>query len=29
MLRDKVLILLDYLFAKGSVSGYLLREEIF
>ncbi len=29
MLRNKVLILLDYLFAKGSVSGYLLREEVF
>lgn len=29
MLRNKVLVLLDYLFAKGSVSGYLLREEVF
>ena len=29
MLRDKVLILLDFLFEKGSVSGYLLREEVF
>jgi hypothetical protein len=29
MLRNNVLILLDYLFAKGSVSGYLLREEVF
>jgi hypothetical protein len=29
MLRDKVLILLDFLIEQGSVSGYLLREEIF
>ncbi|MBN8720078.1 MAG: ATP-binding protein [Sediminibacterium magnilacihabitans] len=29
MLREKVLVLLNYLFTKGSVSGYLLREEVF
>ncbi len=29
MLRTKVLVLLDYLFVNGSVSGYLLREEVF
>lgn len=29
LLRDKVLVLLNYLFTKGSVSGYLLREEVF
>jgi hypothetical protein len=29
MLRDKVLVLLDYLITKGSVSRYLLREEVF
>jgi len=29
MLREKVLVLLNYLITKGSVSGYLLREEVF
>jgi hypothetical protein len=29
MLREKVLVLLNYLVTKGSVSGYLLREEVF
>lgn len=29
LLRDKVLVLLNYLVTKGSVSGYLLREEVF
>lgn len=29
MIREKVLVLLNYLVSKGSVSGYLLREEVF
>jgi|HubBroStandDraft_6_1064221.scaffolds.fasta_scaffold822212_1 hypothetical protein len=29
MLKETVLTLPDYLISKGSVNGYLLREEIF
>lgn len=29
LLKGKVLTLLDYLVSKGSVNGYLLREEVF
>lgn len=28
LLRSKLLVLLDFLFEKGSVSGYLLREDV-
>ncbi len=29
IIKDKVLVLLNFLVAKGSVSGYLLREDIY
>lgn len=29
LMKDKILILLDFLVSKGSVNGYLLREDIF
>ena len=29
LLKDKMLVILDYLVMNGSVNGYLLREEIF